>query len=452
MNDISHNTAVDEVTIIIPPIQERVKKTYERLQADFSKTESKIHRFPQGLRWIGGKDDRYIVPSFVALGPYHHDKPHLKKTELKHAAAHFFCMESSHPVEEVYGKILSVSGEARGCYDEDAVAAFSEAEFAEMMFLDGCFLLNYLSRNYKCDMLTNRMVLSTGPCMLRDIMLLENQIPWLVLDALMSFMPVDVHVFLAVLLSESIHIVRGRRPRSVGTDAVKSSGSGQHLLGHTRSCLIDGIVPHLEIGYSNEGEFPGLSSSAVELSEMGIRLAPSTTAWFADMDLRSKKAPPLLGELSLTPMFLNDFIACWLINMAALEACMATWTVAGEEGHPFVSDGFVISSYLSFLALLMDKEEDVHELRAKHIITSFFSDEELLAFFKGLSRHLRLGTRYFAMIQKIGAYNRDRRVFIVVHKFFYHNLKTIVTLISIATVLVGLFKAILSLKQTYPAH
>ncbi|KAF0914877.1 hypothetical protein E2562_032797 [Oryza meyeriana var. granulata] len=133
--------------------------------------------------------------------------------------------------------------------------------------------------------------------------------------------------------------------------------------------------------------------------------------------------------------------------MAALEACTGTLTVAAEQGRHFLFNGFVISSYLSVLAILMDKEEDVHELRAEHIVHSFFSDQEILAFFMGLARHLHLGLRYFAMIQKKEDYKNDRRVFIVVHRFLYHNLTIIVKILSIASVLVGIFKAILSVKH-----
>ncbi|XP_048548444.1 uncharacterized protein LOC125527970 isoform X3 [Triticum urartu] len=67
-------------------IQEMVRNTRERLEADFSKLGTKIHRFPRGLR--PGINERYIIPSFVSLGPYHHGSEQLLETEeLKHAAA-----------------------------------------------------------------------------------------------------------------------------------------------------------------------------------------------------------------------------------------------------------------------------------------------------------------------------------------------------------------------------
>uniref|UniRef100_A0ACD5Y0M5 Uncharacterized protein n=1 Tax=Avena sativa TaxID=4498 RepID=A0ACD5Y0M5_AVESA len=137
---------------------------------------TKIHRFPRGLRLIG---DRYIVPSFVALGPYHHGLPHLREAEeVKHAAAYSFCARSGRSVEEVHDKILFVVADARRCYNaDDAVERFGDAKFAAMMFLDGCFLLEYINFSSGDDqeeeraLLANRMVLSTGPCMLRGIFL-----------------------------------------------------------------------------------------------------------------------------------------------------------------------------------------------------------------------------------------------------------------------------------------
>ena len=118
---------------------------------------------------------------------------------MKHAAAHYLCEKSGHSVEDVYGKILTIAAEARGCYVDDAVTRFGDVEFAAMMFLDGCFLLQYIRV---------RMLNNTGPPSLahlfyskrsvinNDIMLLENQLPWLVIEALME---VDVDEFIVAM-------------------------------------------------------------------------------------------------------------------------------------------------------------------------------------------------------------------------------------------------------------
>ncbi|XBI38701.1 hypothetical protein VPH35_123643 [Triticum aestivum] len=300
-----------------------------------------------------------------------------------------------------------------------------------MMFLDGCFLLQYMhslvqyndgSIDAEFALFANRAVLSTGPCMLRDIFMLENQLPWLVLEALMTFTHVPVCQFVA---SMSSIFDAGSTLTRLPEDELKRYRP-PHLLGFLRYYLIDNMPP----AYPDH-EFVrhlALASSAIELAEIGVQLTASNKRWF-DMSIRKGY---LVGELSLTQLFLNDYTACWLVNMAALEACTSS-------GWP--SDGHTISSYISLLAMLMDKEEDVHELRAKSIFS------QMLDLFKGLACHLRLGGRYFDILKKIDDYKRGRPVRIVVHKFLYKYFKDIVAVLSIAGVLVGVFKTILSLKQ-----
>ncbi|KAF7098732.1 hypothetical protein CFC21_100448 [Triticum aestivum] len=427
---------IEDTTAI--QIQETVRNTRERLEADFSKLGTKIHRFPRGLR---GVNERYIIPSFVSLGPYHHGSPHLQETEeLKHAAAHYLCEKSGRSVEEVHGKILSIVSQARSCYADDAVAKFTDAEFAVMMFLDGCYLLHYIKIDQQCALLSNRMFLSMGPCMLRDIFLLENQLPWLVLEALMEFCTpfhmynffVDMAVFFDIA------------PRYSSTSDSNTRVSMDEFKRHRPPHLL-GLLRHYQIGnMPNEDCRDNLTcyssgSSAIELAEIGIKLTTSNKTWFADMSIQRDRC--IFGQLSLAPLFVNDCIACWLVNMAAYEACVSVT-------HP--SDGFVISSYISLLAMLMDKEEDVHELRAKHLVNSFFSNHELLIFFKGLARHLRLGHHYFVITDKIDKYKRERPVSITVHRFVYNNFRTIVAVLSVVSVLVGIFRTLMSLKQHQP--
>ncbi|KAL6857199.1 hypothetical protein ACP4OV_018581 [Aristida adscensionis] len=111
--------------------------------------------------------------------------------------------------------------------------------------------------------------------------------------------------------------------------------------------------------------------------------------------------------------------------MAALEAVEAT------NASSFVSDGYVVSSYLSLLAMLMDREEDVQHLRRKGMLCSCFSD-----------------TKTLTIMDNIYEYMDERPVRIAVHKFVHNNYRIIAAVLSIAGVLVGIFKALYSLKQS----
>lgn len=73
-----------------------------------------------------------------------------------------------------------MAGYARSRY-HDAADGLSDAELAAMMFLDGCFLLQFVMCN-KPPVLGHG--LSSWPAIVKDTLLLENQIPWLVLEAL----------------------------------------------------------------------------------------------------------------------------------------------------------------------------------------------------------------------------------------------------------------------------
>ncbi|CAL4996631.1 unnamed protein product [Urochloa decumbens] len=438
-------------------IDEKMAKTTQKLEADFSKLEAKIHRFPRGLRGIGGDGGRYIAPSVVAIGPYHHGAPELEKMEeVKLAAAYYLCRNSGHSTVEVYDRVRSVAAAARGCYEADdpSVEGLSDAEFAAMMFLDGCFLLQYMADD-AAPVLQNRMTLSTGPSIQKDIFLLENQIPWLVLQALIEFFPVDVLGFVKAMgvefLPGKAAAEQGSRRRmqwrrlhipAPGTTRVDESRGGggtadetyyspPHLLGLLRYAKV-GCMPAGEWDYTGIPSL--LSSSAVELAQIGVVLSPSTEAWFGDMRVHRRRR--LFGELSLSQLFLSEVTASWLVNMAALEA-----STSREDS----SDGFVVSSYLSVLAMLMDSDEDV----AKHVLYSTFSNKQALGFFKGLSQHLRFGSRYFAVLEQIDSYKRQKSVRIAIHRLLYNSFKamTIATLFSIVGVLVGIFKTLLDNKK-----
>jgi prolipoprotein diacylglyceryltransferase len=96
----------------------------------------------------------------------------------------------------------------------------------------------------------------------------------------------------------------------------------------------------------------------------------------------------------------------------------------------------------------MNQENDVRELRVKHIVHGFFGDEETLEFFKSLTPILYLdGQAYLRIIVDLEAYRQKRRAWIAVYSFLYNNAKTIATVLSIVGVLVGIFKALYSLKK-----
>ncbi|CAN6349443.1 unnamed protein product [Urochloa humidicola] len=276
----------------------------------------------------------------------------------------------------------------------------------------------------------------------RDMLLLENQIPWLVLEALMELRPaVPVDKFLA-LVASAFDVGHSPTPQARAQAQAQLGGAETNYRDQPPMHLL-GLFHRRQVGVARTQSLsvprlPSLSTTAVELAEMGVKLTASKTKKFGDMAMSKRRRPlGLFGELSLAPLVLNDLTMCWLINMAAYEACLGA----------ALADNFAISSYLSLIALLMNREEDVQQLRAKGIVNSAFSDIWMIAYFKCAVSDLRVGHRYYHVFQSLQEYKQERWVWIAIHSFFYTNLKAIVAVLSIIGVLAGLFKTILSLKQ-----
>ncbi|XP_017629136.2 UPF0481 protein At3g47200-like [Gossypium arboreum] len=133
---------------------------------------------------------KYFKPKVVAIGPLHHYDPALpesKKLKLK-LAAHFV-KKIGIDKESLYSNIKQEMDSLKECYDRQELEKYSDdnKELAWMFFVDGCTILQAVYMRYgndddgklfiKDDLLT--FVYS-------DLFLLENQLPFRVLELLTS--------------------------------------------------------------------------------------------------------------------------------------------------------------------------------------------------------------------------------------------------------------------------
>ncbi|XP_025826785.1 UPF0481 protein At3g47200-like isoform X2 [Panicum hallii] len=420
------------------------------------RSSATIQRVEASLLGITGKDrpaglNDVRAPLVVTIGPYHRCAYGLAWSRLrlmeeaKDAALEEFGRVSNQPREALQEKILSVAASARECYGGDISVDEGDRNFAEMLLLDGCFLLQFMvsmcpddpKAPAELDPLMSRAEVHTRiDAIVRDVMLFENQIPWLVLEALMELRPgVPVDRFLTLMASAF------QAGNDDSTNPKAQHDHDDHH--HNKPPHLLGLFHRRQIGTARTQsllvpKLSSLSTTAVELAEMGVKLTAGKTKKFGDMSMANRqwRGLGLFGELSLAPVVLNDLTACWLINMAAYEACVGATQ----------ADNFAVSSYISVVALLVNREEDVQELRGKGIINSAMSDMGTLEFFKWAAPHLRVGHRYYEVFRGLQEY-RQRWAWMAVHRFLYKNYKTIGAVLSIIGVLAGLFKTILSLKQ-----
>ncbi|KAK2652142.1 hypothetical protein Ddye_011998 [Dipteronia dyeriana] len=107
-----------------------------------------------------------------------------------------------------------------------------------------------------------------------------------------------------------------------------------------------------------------------ELRAAGIKLKPSQTSGVKDITFSG-------NTLKLPPIVVDDSTATKFLNLVAYEMC------------PDFQNDFEVSSYISFLDSLIDRAQDVKELREKNILyNALGSDEEVAKLFNEISTDL----------------------------------------------------------------
>jgi hypothetical protein len=410
-------------------------------KVDIDMMKMKIHKYPPSIRPLGEGQWFITVPKLVAMGPYHHGQHQLKQAEkAKHVAAYHCIMESAHSVQEMYDAVASAAYHARSLYDKDVMAGIGDGDFLPMMFYDACFLVQYMvSRTEGSDNMdpSLRAFLDFNRKAIRqDIMLLENQIPWQVVEAVMRFRPVNLAEFVALWKD----YLQDRKDLEEKNFVWDESYEPPHLLSLLRFYIV-GRTNNAKLPTKSKISSISVSVSAIELAQIGMKLTANQATELVHMGINKRGI--LLAELSLTPLSLDDERASFLINMAALELCTTSSFQDAEE------EDSAVCSYLLLLSMLVHREEDVQELRTKHLLQggAGLVNKDALDFFTSLqSLPLRGSSCFVRIMVEIENYRVNRRLKIKLHAFFYRNKKTIVTVFSIFGVLVSILGTLLSLK------
>jgi hypothetical protein len=420
----------------------------KKFKSDIDMMKDKIHRYPSS---IGDIRKSFTVPKIVSIGPYHHGKKKLNKAEnVKHAAALQCIKQSGRPIQEMYGAVVSVMVkiDARRLYDKEVMEGIDDInEFRPMMFYDACFLVMYMLLKTSRDTDYNGLrdfFDSNDRDITHDIMLLENQIPWPVVDAIVKSTSVNLVNFITIWKHDCL---LDRVEEKVDAIELDDKYEPPHLLGLLRFYIVRTTRSKAEVAGLRQDNIKSItiSVSANELTEMGISLtANGEEKGLADMKLTKKWI--FFGKLSMAPLSLNYSRASLLVNMAAHELCTVPYFL---DRNKATDEDSAVCSYLLLLCMLMQKENDVEHLRTSGILKggAGLTNKQALNFFTSLQT-LRLGRCCSRVMVKIESYKNSRSIRIKVYAFICNNLKTILGVGSAIGALISILAALKSLGST----
>ncbi|XP_068668948.1 UPF0481 protein At3g47200-like [Aristolochia californica] len=140
------------------------------------------------------RDQNLYRPKLVSIGPYHHNQAYLKPMEeYKVRALRRFLGNSGKTLDDLKRALNHDVNKLMDSYKDLDAQGWDERKFLELMILDGCFILEFFrtfaireSDGYRDPAFVIYKPFTCFCDNLEDIFMLENQVPFLVLEKLLA--------------------------------------------------------------------------------------------------------------------------------------------------------------------------------------------------------------------------------------------------------------------------
>ncbi|KAL3718298.1 hypothetical protein ACJRO7_003437 [Eucalyptus globulus] len=356
----SHNEAV---TYCLARVRSRLGEGEKERERSFPAGTSfrTIFRIPPTLRGINPQAEK---PEIVSIGPYHRGREGLFEFE-EHKWFFFkrFLHRTSLKVESLVISVAHLESSARRSYSEPVL--MSSGDFLEMMLLDGCFLLELLFHFFRSDdaideedpIFTRPWII---PILIRDLLKLENQVPYFLLETVFS--------------SSGLSTVIGLEKETLGTLVLKMFDLVYPIPAELLKCYGYAQCHHLlDLFYLTLFPTNGIHNNYPQKYRPSDQSVPCVTQLrLSGIKFKSRKTQNFLNisfkkrVLEIPTITINDFTTTVLINCIALEQCQ-------ENSYKYITD------YISFMTCLIHQPKDVSLLCSDGIITRFSEDNQYVA-------------------------------------------------------------------------
>ncbi|BAU01784.1 UPF0481 protein [Vigna angularis] len=386
-----------------------------------------IYRVPPNIREYNPKA---YTPQIVSIGPYHkvrdvgkEDNIFQSMETLKLKYLKGFLDRTNMRDLVVKMKELEESN-IQSCYAETIE---SNDDFLKMILVDACFIIELFLRWHRHSDWKGKDRLMQKPRMLGyielDLLLLENQLPFCVLDELHKLTGMNENFLDITLKYFESRLFGNMRPEE----------SPKHFT----DLLISTIISSSKLGLEKLERCKEVKHvySASQLMEAGLKFEVNPNTSFVDLTYSK------YGVLSMPILNIHDNTELLFRNMMAYEHCHLSTTN-------------IITQYVVILDFLINTEEDVNILVENKIIVNGDANK-VATMFNNLTSQLSIpdfNSHYFSICNSLNEFYenpRNKYKAIFIHEYFNTPWKIASTTAAIMLLLLTFIQTVINEMDRY---
>ncbi|XVF60077.1 hypothetical protein PTKIN_Ptkin08bG0014400 [Pterospermum kingtungense] len=329
-------------------------------------------------------------PNCFSFGPLNHHEPNLKETEkikqqyflglLSRSVKMPGAKKQEAMMREWLDSVKAVEGKARDCYS-GTLDQEVDQNFIEILVVDGCFIIELFRKYGGVVPKEKDDPIFSMSCMLQylrhDLILLENQIPWFVLQILFNKTkdPSETKSLIELALAFFGNIFTSRPPTFKPKLFV--DGNVKHILDLLRSSL---VLPSEEV--KKYRSMPSQHRlvwqpipSVTRLKEAGVKFVKVSADSILDVKFRN-------GVLEIPSLLIQETTETIFRNLISYEQCL-------PNCDP------IFTSYAKVMDNLIDSTGDMELLCKKEVFDNWLSPEDATEFFNKLYNDTFLKEFYY---------------------------------------------------------
>ncbi|MFQ6667513.1 hypothetical protein Gotur_033506 [Gossypium turneri] len=317
---------------------------------------------------------QFQEPQLASIGPYHYTNRNLPLDKYKYSFLDRFISRTGKDLRFYVQQMISLELHSRTCYSHDF--SMSSPQFVEMMLLDGCFIMEVLHHFGVSEQQPWVFPIEPWqlPILVQDLLILDNQIPFFVLEMLFESLESQEGTPTPSLCTKALKFFDLAFPLSMDIACPLKPHHLLDLLVHSLrpSSPSQMVAPNFvysflkKISTRNQADTMRdqleqqppfyLTKNAMELQASGIELRSTTAARFTNINFNN-------GGLEIPSVTINDIFIAILNNCVAFEHCSET-----------SSKDF--TAYVSFMSKLIRHPSDAELLCSNGIISRFSHNDQ----------------------------------------------------------------------------